>query len=373
MSDFPSEPVGAGHGVSTVYTTEPMATRALGAELRHHSPAFVALVEDRLGLSSGALGSVVDVACESKARIDVLLTMTGTPGLPGSRGDLDGGELTGAGRHGVLVGIEAKFDHALTHEQLEAEQQVAPYLVILVVDPADAADHLGPGRAVITWAEALACFPGSRLTPADIAAIPATKMRTERLMRAEAAKMTRLGEGWTVEVLRGGSGMPSITVRSPALPDGRELRGQIQVRGRRMPGRMEDLTFEYHVGIGVEYDETDFPDPETATEPPGWIGHLKVLESVIGGLDGQATLWIGGRRAMNGGGDLGARKLPLVEKFLDDKAWLAKGYADWALGIRSVPASVEQLGDLCLVAEWIFLSWYEASVKRRVERRVAPR
>lgn len=341
-------------GRSLVYTSEPMATRALGAELRHYSPAFIALVEERLDLEPGALGAVVGVQCEAKARMDVLLTLAGATAPAAVPSEP------------LLLGVEAKFDHALTAEQLDAEQAVAPYLVLLVVDEQDAVDHLAPGRCVVTWAEAISCFPGSRLTIEDISSIPVTKMRVERLMRAEAKGLIGFGDDWSVEVLRGGSGMPSITMRSPELPDGRQLRGQIQVCGRGMPERFEDLTFEYHVGIGVDYSDSDFPDPLTATEAPGWVEHLRTLESVIGGEDGQLTLRISGRRAANGGGDLGARKLALVEKFLDDKAWLAKGYTDWALGVKSTPTPAAQLRDLCWTAQWIFTKWWAATQRRPI-------
>lgn len=90
---------------TTIYRTEPMATRALGAEIRHDHERFVQLLER---VSGKQLGSFEKVECEvphkdvetewGTVRLDVQLTF-------------DSG----------LVGIEAKLDHELTERQVDAQ------------------------------------------------------------------------------------------------------------------------------------------------------------------------------------------------------------------------------------------------------------
>ena len=106
----------------------------------------------------------------------------------------------------------------------------------------------------------------------------------------------RLPHDGDVVVRRGASGMPSVVVASPALADGRQLVGHIQAEARG-----------------------DVNPPE-----------------------------------------LGARKLPLAEKFLpDDQQWLAKGYTDgWGPGIRSQKRELDRAEDLAAPFVRILSEWY---------------
>ena len=58
--------------------------------------------------------------------------------------------------------------------------------------------------------------------------------------------------------------------------------------------------------------------------------------------------------------ELGARKLPLAEKFLpDDLQWLAKGYTDgWGLGIRSQKRALDRAEELAAPFVRILTEWY---------------
>ena len=82
---------------SPIYTTEPMATRALAAEIRHDHSQFVQMLEQRSG--TRPFGTLSDIRCETDKRLDVVMDF------------VDGGDTH-------RVGIEAKFDHELTREQI---------------------------------------------------------------------------------------------------------------------------------------------------------------------------------------------------------------------------------------------------------------
>ncbi|GAC86310.1 hypothetical protein GP2_078_00020 [Gordonia paraffinivorans NBRC 108238] len=85
---------------------------------------------------------------------------------------------------GRTVGVEAKLDHRVTDDQIEAEKRAVDDLFLLVLDRVDAVDHADQVRGVITWKEAIDCFPGSRVTMADIDALPPQKVAVERVLRS---------------------------------------------------------------------------------------------------------------------------------------------------------------------------------------------
>jgi hypothetical protein len=66
--------------MSPIYTTEPMATRALAAEIRHADDEITALLEQRFNLEQGTLNALIDVQCEAIEKIDVLLIYDGKGG-----------------------------------------------------------------------------------------------------------------------------------------------------------------------------------------------------------------------------------------------------------------------------------------------------
>lgn len=319
-----------------------MATRALAAEVRHADLDFTTLLEKCFGVERGSLGVLTDVQCEAVEQIDVLLDY----------------RRDGRARR---VGLEAKFDHEITAEQLRREAREVDFLALLVVEADDASDHKGSVAAIITWEQALACFSDSRLSVEDVESMPLTKLRVERLLRQEGRPSDRFPDDWDVSIQRGGSGMPSIQVESPLLPDGRQIRGQIQVTGRGMPPSLDETYFEYHIGIQVNDDDTDLPAADDVDTEPGWVSHLRTLEHVLADTPHDEDLRLGMRGASPGRSARGRNKLPLVKKFLDGKTWLAKGYTDgWALGVKSTKTPVAELGALCSVATTIFLAWYRA-------------
>lgn len=192
-------------GTSPIYTTEPMTTRALAAEIRHDHVGLVRLLEARAGV--GPFGALRDVRCETDNRLDIVLEFAG---------DADA-------KH--WVGIEAKFDHELTREQIEKELSNVEALFVLVSSSDAVPRWLAtdyPAVRVITWKETLSTFNASRLTMQDVLSIKLSKSRVEEILR-----QLDLGEslpGWWVDVQRNGNGNPAILLYSPKLPDGRTLR-----------------------------------------------------------------------------------------------------------------------------------------------------
>ncbi|MGK9146536.1 hypothetical protein KXS11_02765 [Plantibacter flavus] len=340
--------------MQTIYRTEAMATRALAAEIRHDHRRFVSLLEREGGRDFGRLH---DVQCEVKhtlvgasqasVRVDVQLEF-----------------------EGHTVGIEAKLDHELTAEQVDDQLLAlgdAATLFILLPCKEWAPEWLPdyPGVSVIDWKDTLASFDASRLTLGDIEGEGRLlKTTVEARLRAQ-RKMLDLPHqlpGWVTSIDRGDSGMPSLTFRSPTLPDGKQLRGQLEVTGRRMPPRLEDVRFNSYIGISVDNtDPHDFPDPTKVSEVPRWVEHLRLLHATV--LDGQeGRLGVNRGAPGNGRKHLGIHKLPLATKHLGRLRYLAKGYTTWAVGPKTNDVSLDQLPELADNTVEIFRSWYDAEV-----------
>ncbi|MBD8042589.1 hypothetical protein H9638_02065 [Arthrobacter sp. Sa2BUA2] len=325
-----------------IFTAEPMATRALAAEIRHAPDEFVKCLRRLTG--AAGLDGFQSVRCEASEQLDL--------------------ELAFSDPSPCTVGIEAKLDHELTRDQMDRQLGVVDHLVLLLTAEESAPEWVA-GRArvyVMTWADALACFEDSRLTLEDINLIPVPKSRVEARFRAQNLR-DRL-PGWRVDVQRGGSGMPAIEIESQALPNGRTLRGQIQIVGREMPEAGRPIRIEYSIGVSVAPTEEEYPDPESSHVEPGWIEPLRALRREV--LDGdEERLLVSLRKPGNGRSGLGVRKLPLAQQHLADATWLAKGYTDgWALGIKSNKWPLEDLDRIVSATVEIFSRWYEVEQKR---------
>jgi hypothetical protein len=310
--------------------TETMVTRALASEIRHASSALTALLERKIGLKKGELGSVSNVHCEADEQIDIVTTYSTN----------------------MRVGIEAKLDHEISDRQLAREASVVDHLILLVLESADAASHENQVGAVVTWTEILGCFTDSRLTLEDISRIPVTKKMVERRL-FQLDTQSKLPPGWECTIRRGGGGMPAVVIEGPELASGRSLRGQIQVTGRNSKLGLDEVTFEYHVGVSVDLSEQDFPsNPENR---PSWIDQLdellKILNSKPGSFKVRTTM------PRNGRSELGARKMPIVREHLKGQEWLAHGYCDWALGVKSEMKPITELPNLTQEAIELFTTW----------------
>lgn len=316
--------------ISRIFTTEPEMTRALAAEIRHNPKAFTSLLEDRLGRQ---LPDATGVECEANegipgtGRIDIVITF----GLPESA---------------TKVGIEAKFDHEISSHNLDAYRQVTDSLLLLVLDEADAKGHEDEVDGIITWEQAVGCFPGSRILLDDVINMPDYRRQVERHLNQELDRMS-LPRGWRSWVERGGSGMPSIGFQSPTLPDGRWVGGQVQVTGRGATPPLDIVRFEYNIGVSVPDDDENYPPPTTATRPD-WMRYLVALDDQVL-RDRHQKLLVSKYACGNGpAGTRRANKKPLVDKFMPGRSWLAKGYTDgWVLGIKSQKVLLANLPRLC--------------------------
>ena len=328
-----------------IYTSEPMVTRALAAEMRHDPKRFVELLHQRTGLSG--IRGIPQMRCEGVELIDIELTFA-TSGEP------------------LIVGIEAKFDHALTREQIDRQLSRLAHVVVLLPDEGDTPQWVleHDRLSSMTWTEALACFSESRLSAEDVGSIPLQKRRIER--RLERLPLVLAPpQGWFVQVARNGAGLPAILMTSPRLPDGSELRAQLQVVGRSMPQDLEGVRFEYFLGVAIEDEETAFPDPEKVEAAPAWIVSLRNLRDkvLVNDLD---SLLIDTSRPGAGRSLYGKRKLQLITKHAPDSTWIAKGYRDWALGVKSRKVSVDRLEDLASLLEELATRWFEAESQRQM-------
>ena len=323
-----------------IFTSEPMLTRALAAEIRQQPEEFLALLAKRSNRVELFSARVDHVECESVAKVDILVRLTG----------------------GATIGIEAKLDHELPGIQVEKLKAAVDDLFLLVLDPIDAEDYVNQVSGVVTWTEIISSFRESRIWIADIESLPPQKVAVERVFRKLTPSLREeLGPGWDVRVGRGGSGMSAITVWSPKLADHRQLRGQIQVSGRAMPASEDDLRFEFHVGVETRDSLADFPVTQDTDTAPGWVHHLQVLrDQVIG--DDTGRYKIRTSPCKNGQSGVGKNKLGLVAKFLPETPWIAQGYFDWSLGPKSQPVDSAGLPDLADSAAKLFRDWYSASI-----------
>jgi hypothetical protein len=342
--------------MSVVYTTETMANRAFAAEIRHDPVAFTALLEETLDVSDAGLGKFVSVRCEGIGDIDLLLTFT------------DGDRST-------IVGIESKFDHELTREQVDKELQALKehgggHLVVVLPEVTDAPEF--PDLHVLAWADVLHSFRDSRLTTVDVEAMPLTKRRVERVLRDTNFNRLLIDPGWKVHLRRNGNGNPSIEFHSSKLASGRTIRGQIQVTGQGMPTDPGKLRLEYSLGIEIRTQpvEIDFPD-NGGTKPPIWAKHLATLRKEVLTDDRLTELTVSLHPApRRSDDDRKAKpnpprdnKLDVAEKHLGNERWLVKGYTDgagWALGVKSTPHRLDELDDLCTTTARILNEWLAA-------------
>lgn len=339
--------------MSVVYTTETMANRALAAEIRHDSVAFTALLDETLDLGHGGLGEFVSVRCEGLGDIDLLLTFA------------IGDRLT-------IVGLESKFDHELTAEQVDKELRALEehgggHLVVVLPEVTDAPEF--PDLHVLAWADVLGSFRDSRLTQSDIEAMPLTKRRVERRLTDVDLGRYLAHPKWQVYVRRNGNGNPSIEFHSPELASGRQIRGQIQVAGRGMPADPRDLRLEYSIGIEIRTaaEHEDFPDDGGATAPV-WAKHLATLRKTVLTDDRLAELTVSSHPAPRRSANARAQspnaprdnKVEIAKRHLSDERWLVKGYTDgdgWALGVKSTPHRLDEVEALCATTARILNEW----------------
>ncbi|MCI2956314.1 hypothetical protein MN032_01310 [Agromyces atrinae] len=272
--------------------------------------------------------------------------------------------------------IEAKLDHELTLGQIE-EQALAlgdeAALFVLLPNRELAPPWLDACSRVfvIDWEEALACFKDSRLTMDDI-------LGEGRLLKSTVESWLsalRVGNDlaeWEVDIRRGRSGMPSVDIRSPLLPGGKQLRSQIEVSTRRMPDDLSAVRFNSYAGISVcDIDDRDFFDPAHSDQVPEWITHLlRLHHEVLAGRE--AYFRVNTSPPGHSKSNLGVHKLPLANAHLYVESpvyarltYLAKGYCTWAIGPKLDEVAKDGLASLAARTAEILRRWYEAETQLR--------
>lgn len=323
------------HEFGALYTSEPQLTRALAAEFRHDPRATERYFSSLLGVE---LGELIDVGCEKDQRVDILLMF-----------------------QQATIAIEAKIDHAISEDQLERESQVADYLMLLLLDADDAAEHQDQVARVLTWADILPEFPDARVLLSDVESLPASKVQVERVLRKTLRNMT-IPDGWYFTVDRGDSAMPGITIESPELPNGDWLCGQIQVTGRKMPPALSDVCLEYYAGTYVEETDECYP-PLDSNDRPSWVTNAQVLYETVLEKD-PSTFDLKTNKPGTSQRPLGQLRKDLTMKYLADAPWLAQGYINWSLGVRANPKPISEIDDLADAAMRLFTAWFDALEKR---------
>ncbi|OUE22346.1 hypothetical protein BFL34_00192 [Clavibacter michiganensis] len=338
---------------TSIYRTEPMATRALAAEIRHAPEKFIALLERAGGQTFPAFEAVL---CEVKMKV---------PGEEAASVRIDVQMVF----EDWTLGIEAKLDHEITREQINHQKAALgdnASVFVLIPSRSSAPTWLLEDRdvTVIDWNEALACFDAPRLTLDDIQGEGRLlKTTVEAWLRALAFD-TLVPRDWTTDVERGGSGMPAVKIESPPLPNGQTLRGQLEVAGRGMPGSLEEIRFISHIGVSVEDNDDNYFNPEHSSTAPPWIHHLRTLDSAV--IEGHEQRLLVSRHAPGySKRPRGMHKTALAKRHLgEERAFLAKGYTDgWAIGVKTEKQPRERLDHLAAVTAEIFQRWYDEEVR----------
>ena len=233
--------------------------------------------------------------------------------------------------------------------------------MLLLLDADDAAEHQDQVARVLTWAEILPEFPGARVLLSDVESLPASKVQVERVLRKTLKKLT-IPDGWYLEVNRGDSAMPGITIESPELPNGDWLCGQIQVTGRKMPAAFSDVHLEYYAGTYVQETDECYP-PLDSNDVPSWVTNARLLyESVLEG--DPSTFDLKTNKPGTSQRPLGQLRKDLTMKYLADAPWLAQGYINWSLGVRANPKPISEIDDLADAAMRLFTAWFGALEKQ---------
>ncbi|WP_071128373.1 hypothetical protein [Varibaculum massiliense] len=163
---------------------------------------------------------------------------------------------------------------------------------------------------------------------------------------------------WNLYIERGGASMPGITIVSPIHPNGSQLCGQIQVTGRSMPKLLDEVELEFYAGTRVSETEQCFPKPESNIVPQ-WVSNARVLyESVL--EKDPAKFNLKTRAPGTSRRPLGSRRKQLTKKYLPDQQWLAQGYIEWSLGVRTYPRPISEIDELAAETMKLFTSWFAA-------------
>ncbi|MGP9488440.1 hypothetical protein [Glutamicibacter sp. AOP33-2CA-4] len=301
-----------GTNLGKIFTTEPMAMRALAAELRFAPTVTQQVFESVFQIRIGSLNRI---SCEVSKRenLDIVIEF-----------------------ERATIGIEGKIGHEVTLGQLEREWNHVDHLMVLVKEPEDVMiqDSSVPYQ-VISWDQLLEHYPTSRITAADINSVNDRSRIARRVLNAlDVAEI--LPTTWTYNVRPGGSGYPGIEAYSPILDSGRQMIVQIEADRQNPSG-----SYLGNVGISVKPSDFSLDEPEAE---PLWISLIKQmapnLEATLAGTPAQISCGAG-----RGAKGFSKRKIELAKRFHLD-LHRATGYTDSYIGVRTLKVGPDKLPEL---------------------------
>ncbi|TDT31346.1 hypothetical protein [Naumannella halotolerans] len=293
-----------------IFTTEPMAVRALAAEIRFAPAPMTKLIEGLLGRQLGELHGIT-LEDRGRASTDVVLSY------------MD-----------ARVGIEAKLDHEITETQILREMEHFDALILLVDEAIDAkpVEGLIP---VLTWSSVLDLFENSRLLASDIKAVNDSNRQVRR--RFAPLNLPSVPSGWSIDRMGTNGGRPSILVQSPVMDGGRHIIGQLE--GSRNP-----LDHRCQFTMGVVVGPNDLTGDRDA--PEDWLDILEVL----------GPFWEGSAKSAGVAFDQSAAplradlirvrsKIEAADARGVPRRWV-KGYTDSYIGLKSIKVGMDEAQEL---------------------------
>ena len=174
--------------------------------------------------------------------------------------------------------------------------------------------------------------------------------------------------GWSVRPNITGTGAVGLYLDGPELPlmgvnlagepVARHLCGTVQSADRGLPGELDQVRYQYILGVSVTEREEEYPEltdlPKTGE--PSWVNALRVLDQqVLAERRDEFFIsrggYVPGRRA------LGKRRVALRREFFPGKPWMGLGTIDWCAGVRSTPVYAGELDALASAAVRLASTW----------------
>lgn len=279
-----------------IFTTEPLATRAVAAELRHDPDITRALFEEVLSTDLPRL-THVNAESSQHENLDIVLFFDQ-----------------------IVIGIEGKIGHFVSEEQISREISTTDHLVMLVKEEDDVPSEFQERvSAVITWERLISEFPDSRITIDDINSVNDNTRIARRILSA--LSVNTLPASWDSSQSTE-NGFPALKFRSSNLISAPDRAIIVQLA----KSRGDDT---YNLSMGITVSDRDFRN----VTDRDWVAPVnsfgKFLERRLNGTDFQLSRTPG----------QGVRGKPSGMKLMQAKeAYLplryAQGYANSHIGPR---------------------------------------
>ena len=182
------------------------------------------------------------------------------------------------------------------------------------------------------------------------------------ILRGVVPRLEEALPGWSVRPNITGTGAVGLYLDGPAIyrdgeplagvnvdgePVARHLCGTIQTADRGLPQELEQVRYQYILGVSVAEHESEYPELAdlASVGEPSWVPALRALEALVES-EGREALFIS-----RGG------YVPVRREFFPGKPWLGLGTIDWCAGVRSTPVYAEDLVALVAAATRLASGW----------------